>query len=213
MTHVNNLALLLNESMQNMQAMMDGMAGQDMQDGEGQSGGMQDLREMQEQMNQMLDRLQQGQNPMPGESGEQQIGMSEQLARMAAEQENIRKRLNEIIQERKGSEDDGNELEEIMREMERTEMDIITNNVTRLTNLRQQQILTRLLEHEKAELEREIDEQRVGNTAINYDLSNPVDIFEYNRVKNRELEMIRTLPPAFRPHYKSIVESYFLNVD
>lgn len=213
MTHVNNLALLLNESMQNMQMQMQ-MSGQ----GEGQpqpspgSPGFQDLRQMQEQMNQMLEQLRQGHQPMPGESGESQMGMSEQLARMAAEQEAIRNRLNELTRDLRRDGENTTELEQLMREMERTELDIVTDNITRQTQLRQQRILTRLLEHEKAQLEREQEERRVGETAIFYDLSNPADFFEYNIRKNRAMDMLRSLPPGFRPHYRSLVEIYFLNV-
>lgn len=214
MTHVNNLALLLNESMQNMQSQMQ----QAMGEGQGQEGGeggpgFGDLREMQEQMNKMLEQLQQGHQPMPGQSGSEGMGLSEQLARMAAEQEAIRNALNELASERRGEGEGTGELEELMKEMERTELDIVTNNINRRTQFRQQEILTRLLEHENAERERELEERREGNTAKFYELSNPENFFEYNRIKNRDIEMLRSVPPSLRPHYKSIVEKYFLNVE
>jgi hypothetical protein len=214
MTHINNLALLLNESMENMQNQMQMQMSGD--GGDPQTGmpapGFQDLRQMQEQMNQMLEELREGHQPMPGESGEPAMSMSEQLARMAAEQEKIRNRLNELTREMRGDGENTTELEQLMREMERTELDIVTDNITRLTQMRQQRILTRLLEHEKAEMEREQEERRVGETANFYDLSNPKDFFEYNRRKNRTLDMLQSLPPGFRPHYKNLVELYFLNV-
>ncbi len=213
MTHVNNLALLLNESMQNMQMQMQGQGqGQNSQNSPGMSG-LPDLRQMQQQMNEMLEQLRQGHQPMQGESGEQGMSMSEQLARMAAEQEAIRNRLNEIAGELRKDGQDTRELEQTMREMERTELDIVTNNISRQTQLRQQRILTRLLEHERAHLEREKEERRVGETAKTYDLSNPEDFFEYNRIKNRGIEMLRSLPPGFNPYYKNLVELYFLNVE
>ncbi len=213
MTHVNNLALLLNESMQNMQMQMQAEGqGQDSQASPGMSG-LPDLRQMQEQMNEMLEQLRQGHQPMQGESGEKGMSMSEQLARMAAEQEAIRNRLNEMAGELRKDGQDTRELEQTMREMERTELDIVTNNISRQTQLRQQRILTRLLEHERAHLEREKEERRVGETAKTYDLSNPEDFFEYNRIKNRGIEMLRSLPPGFKPHYKNLVELYFLNVE
>ena len=212
MTHVNNLALLLNESMQNMQNQMQAQGEGDPDSGQEGMPGFQDLRQMQEQMNQMLEQLREGHQPMPGESGESSMSLSEQLARMAAEQEAIRNRLNELTRDMRGDGEDVSELDQLMREMERTEMDILTNNISRQTQLRQQRILTRLLEHERAELEREQEERRVGETANFYDLSNPEDFFEYNRKKNRAMDMLRSMPPGFRPHYKSLVEIYFLNV-
>lgn len=216
MTHVNNLALLLNESMENMQNQMqaDGQGGGDPQPG-GEKDGFQDLRQMQEQMNQMLEQMREGHQPMPGESGEggeSGMGLSERLARMAAEQEAIRNRLNELSGEMRKEGQNISELDQLMREMERTELDIVTNNITRQTQLRQQRILSRLLEHERAELEREQEERRVGETAKFYDLSNPEDFFEYNREKNRAMDMLQSMPPGFRSHYKTLVELYFLNV-
>ncbi|MBW6497836.1 MAG: hypothetical protein K0B09_05585 [Bacteroidales bacterium] len=212
MTHINNLALLLNESLQNMQMQMAANAAGDPQsDGQCQSG-FPGLREMQEQLNQMLEQLQQGHQPLPGESG-QPMSVSEQLARMAAEQEAIRNQLKRLADELKQGGVDGSGLDQLQRDMERTELDIVTRNITRQTIQRQQRILTRLLEHEQAQLQREQEERREGTTAKNYELSNPADVFEYNRIRNRELEMLRSLPPGMKPFYRSLVETYFLNVE
>lgn len=213
MTHINNLALLLNESMDNMQNQMQA-SGENGADSPAPGGkeSFQNLKQMQEQMNQMLEQMREGHQPKPGESGKSGMSMSEQLARMAAEQEAIRKRLNELSGELKSEGQDVSDLDQMMKDMERTELDIVTNKIDRQTQLRQQRILTRLLEHERAELEREQEERRVGETAKNYDLSNPEDFFEYNREKNKVMDMLKSMPPGFRPHYKSLVELYFLNV-
>jgi hypothetical protein len=209
MTHVNNLALLLNESLQNMQMQMQGEGEGDMQQSAGES--MPDIRQMQEEMNQMLQQMREGQQPMPGETGEG-MGRSEQLARMAAEQEAIRRRLRELTDEIKKDGNGSGDLEEVMKDMERTELEIISGSIGRQTQLRQQRILTRLLEHEKAMLEREQEEKRVGETAIFFELSNPNLFFEYTSDKNRAIDLIRNLPPGFKQHYKSLVELYLLNV-
>jgi uncharacterized protein with von Willebrand factor type A (vWA) domain len=144
--------------------------------------------------------------------GAQPMSMSEQLARLAAEQEAIRMQLRKITEEYKRGGENTQALDQLQREMERTELDIVTRNITRQTIQRQQRILTRLLEHEKAQLQREQEERREGTTAKNYQISNPADVFEYNRNRNRELEMLRSLPPELKPFYRSLVENYFLNV-
>lgn len=212
MTHINNLALLLNESLQNMQMQMSmNSSGNPENSGQGQCD-FPGLRQMQEQLNQMLEQLQQGQQPMPGESGKP-MSVSEQLARLAAEQESIRNQLKQLADELKQGGEDGRALDQLMRDMERTELDIVNRNVTRQTVQRQQRILTRLLEHERAQLQREQEERREATTAKNYEISNPADVFEYNRIRNRELEMLRSLPPGLKPFYRSLVETYFLNVE
>jgi putative component of toxin-antitoxin plasmid stabilization module len=213
MTHINNLALLLNESLQNMRMQMQMSMGQ----GEGMPMPMpsfESLREMQEQMNEMLQQMQEGNDPMPGQQGEgRPMSESEAMARMAAEQEAIRRELQklseELLQQGVG---DREALEELQRDMERNELDMLRKQIGRQTIMRQERIMTRLLEHEQAELEREMEERRVGNTAKSYDISNPESVFEYNRIRNRELEMLQSLPPGLKPFYRSLVESYFLNV-
>jgi hypothetical protein len=214
MTHINNLALLLNESLQNMQAQM--AAAQGMGDPNQQGGGepsFQNLRNMQQGLNEMLQQIQDGHQPMPGETGET-MSMSEQLARMAAEQEAIRNQLQKLANEIMSEGGDlSRELDQLQRDMERTELDIVSQRITRQTMLRQERILTRLLEHERAELQREMEERREGTTAENYDLSNPAGFFEYNRIRNRELEMLRRVPAGLKPYYRSLVETYFLNVE
>lgn len=213
MMHINNLALMLNESLQNMQMSMQAQGqGQPMNNSNPQQG-MGDLRQMQEKMNQMLEQLRQGHQQQQGESGQEGMSLSEQLARMAAQQEAIRKRLNEIAdQYREDGTGTGN-LEEIIRDMERTELDIVTNRISRQTRLRQQKILSRLLEHERAEIEREKEEKRVGETANFYEISNPEDFLKYNMDKNSAVEMLQFLPPEFKPFYKTMIEDYFLNVE
>jgi len=215
MTHVNNLALLLNESLQNMQnqlsssggggGMCPSMGGSDPSFG--------NMRQMQQQLNEMLQQMQQGHQPLPGQTGEGQMSDSEAMARMAAEQEAIRRELekmrDQLKQEGMG---DSQELIDLQRDMERTELDIVRKQINRQTINRQERILTRLLEHEKAELQREMEERRVGNTAYDYDISNPDELFDLGRMRNQELEMLRSLPVGLRPFYRSKVENYFLNV-
>jgi hypothetical protein len=210
MTHVNNLALLLNEALQDMQMQMEGGGG----DGSCPmpSVGMQDIGEMQQRLNEILEQLQQGHQPMPGETGEP-TSMSEQLARAAAEQEAIRNRLGELLKQLQDSGYDTKELQQAMGEMERTETDIVNRRINRQTINRQKQILTRLLEHEKALMEREMEERREGTTANKYDLSNPELYFEYNRKRANQQELLRRLPPNLKGYYKSLVERYLINLE
>ncbi len=215
MMHINNLALLLNESLQDIrqQMAMGGQGlGEDDQAGAGPS--FQDMREMQEKLNEMLQQMREGHEPMPGEAGESPMSLSEQMARMAAEQEAIRNKLKEMEDElRSQGLEEGAGLDELQREMQQTELDILRKELSRETMLRQERILTRLLEHEKAELQRETEDRREGTTAEDYPISNPEDFFEYNRIRERELEMLRSMPPGLRPFYRTLVEQYFLYVE
>ena len=169
-------------------------------------------REMQEALNKMLEQMQGGQTPQRGDSGNQ-MSESEAFARMAAEQERIRREIQRLrenaIRDGLG---DGSELLEMQRMMEQTELELVRKQINSQMIFRQQQILTRLLEHERAEQLQEEEERRVGNTAKNYELSNPEQIFEYNRIRGDELELLRRLPPGMNPWYRNLVEKYILGL-
>ncbi|NNC83347.1 MAG: DUF4175 family protein [Flavobacteriales bacterium] len=222
MTSLNNLALLLDEALQQMQqqmaSSMPGTGNCQKPGGSGQGkpkpGKGNSMSQMQKAMQQRLEQLQKGMTPGKGKAGPGRFGMSEQLARTAAEQAAIRRELEKMSQElNQDGSGAGNELKEIAKQMEETEKDIVNMQITRQTLERQQEILTRLLKSEKAEREREQDNKRISNEAQNYELSSPENFFEYQRAKQKEVELLRTVPPSLKPYYKNKVNEYFLNFD
>lgn len=213
MTSINNLALLLSESLEQMQQQMMSMQsdGQSSCPNPGQPGGaqkMNSMRGLQEQLNQQLQQLRDGQKP--GEQGQQGQQMSEQLARMAAQQAAIRRQMEKFRDELKGEGrfSDGN-ISKMIDDMEKTEKDIVNDRITQQTLQRQQEILTRLLKSEKAEQEREEEQRRESREAREIIPQNPGEFFEYNKIKNREMELLKTLPPNLKPFYKNKVTEYF----
>lgn len=218
MTSLNNLALLLDEALQQMmQAMANSMPGSgncEKPGGKGQGKPkLGDMGKMQKALSKRLEELQKGMNP-GGKAGPGRFGMSEQLARTAAEQGAIRRELERLGQEmNKDGSGNGNQLKEIAKDMEETEKDIVNMEITRQTLERQQDILTRLLESEKAEREREQDNKRKSTEAQSYGLSSPENFFEYQKAKAREVELLRTVSPSLKPYYRNKVNEYFLNFD
>ncbi len=229
MTGMNNLALLLQEAMQQMQQQMqqqaNGKGKGSSSCGKGGSGGekmsFKKMQSMQEQLGKNMEKMkeqlkQQGNKPKPGGKGGQGQGgepsMSEQMARMAAQQEGIRKQLQEMRDEmaKEGKGNDGN-LNNMIQNMELNETDIVNKNITNQTLMRQKEILTRLLESEKAMRQREQEERRESTEAKNQNFGNPKDFFEYNKIKNRETELLKTVPPSLKPFYKNKVSTYFYN--
>jgi hypothetical protein len=222
MTSLNELALLLDDALQQMQkemaSMMQGTGNCSKPGGKGQgkpgkNGKPKSMSQMQKAMQEKLKGLQKGMSPgqsgMPGRSG-----MSEKLAKTAAEQGALRRALEEKAKElNEDGSGNGNQLKKIAKDMEEVERDIVNNDVTRETINRQQEILTRLLQHEKAEKEREYDNKRKSNEAIEYQISNPDKYFEHNQMKQKEIELLRTVPPDLRPYYKNKVNEYFIKFD
>jgi hypothetical protein len=242
MTSVNNLALLLNEALEQMQQQMKEQkeskskkAGKCKKPGSGSgknpsNSGMpaSSMRKLQEQLNQQLQQmkeaLEKGQKPgqkpgdkkgekpgsglgQNGQSGLNMPGNSEQFAKMAAQQEALRRQMQSLMDKlkNKGKNPGG----DIANMMEETEKELVNKQITNQTMKRQQEILSRLLESEKAEREREQDEQRKSNEAKNQNLSNPGEFLEYKRLKEKEMELLNTVPPSLTPYYKEKVNNYF----
>jgi hypothetical protein len=147
----------------------------------------------------------------PGEGGMGNMpGMSQQLAEMAAQQAALRQKIQELSQElNKDGTGAGNGLKEIVKEMEKVEEDIVNMRISNQTINRQKDIMTRLLEHEKAQREQEYDEKRKANEAKEYEISNPSKFLEYKLKKEKELELLKTIPPSLKPYYKNKVNEYY----
>ena len=216
MTSVNNLALLLSEALNKMQQQQNmDMPGNSSCDNPGGSkpGKMpQNMSEMQKQLNQQMQKMKDGQQK-GGEKGKGgQPSEGEQFARMAAEQEAIRRQMQKYLDELKsmGKTGEGG-LNKLMEDMEKTELDLVNKRLTEETMQRQEEIVTRLLKHEKAFREREKEERRESNEAINQDYSNPNDFLEYKRILSKEVELLKTVPPDLKPYYKRKVNEYFYN--
>lgn len=218
MTSVNNLALMLAESLkqmqQNMQGKGSGKASAKCNKPGGSGGKMKSMRQMQEQMNQQLKEMREGmQNPgKPGSQGQKK--MSEKLARMAAQQEALRKQMQEYGQElqKEGTGMDKG-FKEMMQEMEKTETDLVNKRISLETLKRQQEIVTRMLESEKAEQQRELDQQRESNEAKDIYYNNPAKFFKNNKTRQNESELLHTIPPGLKQFYKSKVNAYFLSFE
>jgi len=179
------------------------------------SGSMKSMRQLQEQLNKQIESLKKGKNDDGKKEGGQKSqsgqGMSEQLARMAAEQEAIRNQMGKLSEQldKEGQFGASKEIKKIMEEMEKTETDLVNKMLTQETLLRQKEILTRLLKSEKAELEREKEEKRESTEASDQDFRNPEKYFEYNGKELNEVELLKTMPPSLNPFYKSKVNQYF----
>lgn len=187
------------------------------------------IRKLQEQLNKQLqdmkDAMEKGQKPgdkpgdkkgekpgmgSKGSTGTGMMGSSEQYAKMAAQQEALRRQMQSMMEKlKKEGKNPGGNLASLMEE---TEKDLVNKRLTNETMKRQQEILTRLLESEKAEQEREQDEQRKSKEAKNENLSNPERFLEYKRLKEKEMELLNTVPPGLNSYYKEKVNLYFNSV-
>lgn len=207
MTSMNNLALMLSEALSQLQKQQS-KSGK----GKGKQPSLSQLSKMQQQLNQNMqkarEQMQKMGNPQQGKPGQQ--GMSEQFAKMAREQQMIRQTLQQINKEnnKDGTNGLGN-LDKISKEMEQTENDLVNKKITDDALKRQQQIQTRLLEAEKAEQERDQDQKRESRAASNMPPGYIKALQDYEQVKAKQTEQIKTVPAALNLYYRQKIKKYF----
>ncbi|WP_254168331.1 DUF4175 family protein [Chryseosolibacter histidini] len=198
MTSINNLALMLDDHFDMMMQMM-ANAQPSMKKSNQKKGQKPSLSQMQQQLNQKIQELKNS-----GKSGRQ---LSEELAEMAAEQERIRRALQEMQEKMKNEgQMPGGDLPS---KMEQTEMELVNKQITEQMIKRQKEIMTRLLETEKSMREQDMDDERKGETAKDYEKEIPKAFEEYLRLKEKEVELLKTVPPKLYPYYKKEVSEYF----
>jgi hypothetical protein len=201
MTSLNNLALMLDDHLQMMMDMMANAKASLGKQKQKKSGQKPSLSQLQQQLNQRIQELKNS-----GKNGKQ---LSEELAELAAEQERIRKALQEM--QEKLNQQNGGKMpgDQLPGKMEQTEMDLVNKQLSDQLIRRQQEILTRLLETEKSAREQDMDEERKGETAKDYEKEMPKAFEEYLRLKEKEVELLKTVPPKLYPYYKKEVSDYF----
>ncbi|WP_256010917.1 DUF4175 family protein [Desertivirga xinjiangensis] len=206
MTSINNLALMLSEVQEALQKMQNSQ-----QKGKGKQKSLSQLSQMQEELNKNMQnarqQMQSG-NQNKGQGKESQ--MSEQMARMAREQQLIRQSLQEINRDlnKNGKGELGN-LDKVSKEMEQSETDLVNKTIRQETLIRQQEILTRLLEAEKSERERELDTKRESKQGKDQSAKNKIVLDEFKKLKQSEIELLKTVPPSLNSFYKMKVGDYF----
>jgi hypothetical protein len=230
MTSYNNLALLLNEALESMQSEMkaDQPAGSCDNPGKGRPkpGSSPSQGDMKEMLKKQLEQMQKGMKEggkkpgekpgegigkKPGQGGEGGMGLgNKEIAKMAAEQTAIRQRLEELRSKlNKDGKGLGNKLNPLLKELEEQERSLINKNIDKETINRQKDILTRLLESEEALMERGFEEKRESKSGKDDNSGNKIRVDEYKNKKLNQLELLRSIDPAYRRYYKEKASQYF----
>ena len=210
MTAMNNLALMLIDALDQLQKSKNGSG-----NGKSKQQTLGELAKMQQQLNQNMQKAReqmqkQGNKDGNGQKQGEQGSMSEQLARMAREQQMIRETLQQINAEdnKDGTNKLGN-LDKISQQMEQNERDLVNKHITDEALKRQEQIQTRLLEAEKAEQQRDQDQKRESNTGKDMPPGYIKALQDYQQVKAKQTEQIKTESPALNLYYKQKINIYF----
>ncbi len=208
MTSLNNLALMLSDVLKQMQDdLKNGKPNpncKNPKNGKGKKLSMKALKEMQEKMGKEMESK--------GKGGK---CTSKELAKMAAEQAAIRKQLRDL-QKQLEKEGNGKKLGDLQKTqdlMDEVEKDIVNKKITEETLKRQREILTRLLDHERAEKEQEQDEERKSNEGKDVKRELPPSLQEYLKQRQKGQELLRSVSPNLNPYYEGKVKEYFKSIE
>ena len=209
MKNVNDLALMLSESMNQMQQQMSEAQGNEScpKPGQGKGGKGKEPKdkvgEGQKSVNESLKKMKEKMQGMG--KGQQSQEFAKMAAQQAAMREALKKKQKELQERGKG--DKG--LQDIIDQMEKTETELVNKKLDNGTMKRNDEILTRLLESEKAERERKEDEQRKADVAKSQENDMPASLKEYIKKRQAEVEQYQKVSPTLKPYYKQLVEEYF----
>jgi hypothetical protein len=182
-------------------AMMDGS--QNCQKPGKGKGSMDSLKKMQQELAKELGKMKGSQEGPPQPGSKPGMGqMSKEMVEMMAKQEQIRKALEgmEKKEDAEGKKGNGG-LQKAIEEMKKNEDDIANKRFNKEFFERQQEILTRLLEVEEADLQRKEDEQRVGETAKTASNTSGNSIEQYLKEKAAQVEELRLQQVRFKNFY------------
>lgn len=224
LTSMNNLSLMLAESMQEMKQKQSECKSKCKKAGNGscnKPGGKgkskkNRAKELQQQLNRQMEAMkrsmeQQGKQQQ-GQSGQQQ--WSEQFAKMAAQQEAIRKMMQDYQNQLKSENGVGDaSLDKLIEEMQKTEKELVNRTLSDQTLIRQKDIETRMLESEKADRKQDEEKKRESTEGRDILNANPPKDWNLDKTKQSQQEMLRTVPVNLNYYYKEKVNNYFYNID
>jgi len=194
LTSVNDLSLFLSEIIKQLQKnMANSMPGNKNCNKPGNNPNpnsmSSSLKSMQKSLQQQLEKALQMMKE--GNSGK---SVNNELGKAISQQEAMHDLLQKMMSQGQVGSSAYETLKQADQLLNKVKEDILRNNLSSSTIERQKQILTRLLEAEKAENEREIDEKRKSNTAdkqffsktgITFENNQTIDNFEEKLLKNK----------------------------
>ena len=176
--------------------------------GQGQSGEqMQQMTQRQQGLSQQMSQV-----PVPSSNPGEMTGQTQaNVRRMAAEQKEIRKGMEELAGEVGSTSDVLGSLDDIVEEMRNMERDLESANITPETRERQEKILSRMLDAQRSMRERGYKRERRSESGNRFEATAPVDLprtLSESRDRIRD-DLVRMPNFEYPPEYEELIRSYF----
>ncbi|RZJ38295.1 MAG: hypothetical protein EOO18_03715 [Chryseobacterium sp.] len=210
MTGMNNLALMLNEVLDQLQKQKNQKGG-----GKGKrQQSMQQLQKMQEQLNNNMQKAKDEMQKNGNQGNVPKGQMSEQFAKMAQQQQMIREAMQKINQEQNkdGKSKMGN-LNQMIKDMALTEKELVNKRIEQETINRQRSLLTKMLEADQAQREQDEDSKRESKAGREFPPAFIKMMEEFKKTEQTQTEQIRKVPPKLNDYYKNKISTYFKSLN
>jgi hypothetical protein len=143
-------------------------------------------------------------------SGGKEAGRSleQDLVEMALLQEQLRRQIQELRKEalKNGNTGDAANLHKLEELMEEQEKNLVNKTLDEKSVQRQKEIMTRLLEHEKAERKQGEEDNRESQQGKSKDLLVPDEIRLETQKRVKQKEQLQRIPPALNPYYEEKIK-------
>jgi hypothetical protein len=202
----NTLALYLEELKNQMEKQKQGSGSGKSKKGK-QDEAMQNLKQQQKKLKEELEKLLEQMKNGSGKPNDDK--MSEQIVKTLAEQEIFNKMLQEMQNQKGISPESDKKLKEIKQLSDQNIQELINKKISPELINRNQKILTRLLESEKAEKEREQENKRESKEGVKKDMDVPEELKESLKNENKYRETLQKSNLNLKNYYKNISNDYF----
>lgn len=201
MMHLNELALLLSDLMNQLMNQSSGGEGMSMQQMQ------QQLQQMAGQQQKLNEQIQQMLNEMQG--NRLSSDMQQRLRQMAAQQRAIQEQLKQLNRDPNARGKLLGDLNKVADQMEETIRELQRNQLDRPLIERQQQILTRLLDAQKSLQERGREKEREGRRGKDVNRESPADLPREEQIEKLRRDLLRALETGYAPDYEELIKRYF----
>ncbi len=221
MKELNELANMLVEALSDLQEQIKqqqagNKACSKPQQGAGQS--MRKIAKQQQMLNQLMEQLykrmqkqgkqNQGQNRQQQGNPKDGNEHSEEYQRLAEKQRQIREQMKELMDRMRENGEKGlGDLSKVMQQMKQTEQELADKIFNEATLKRQQQILDRLLDYDKAMREKDWDKKRKSTTA-QFQRFKGGKIPEWENRQELQRNIYRKFYLKYTPFYQNLILNY-----
>lgn len=139
---------------------------------------------------------------------EQGRSLEQDLVEMALLQEQLRRQIQELRKEalKNGNTGDAANLHKLEQLMEEQEKNLVNKTLDERSVQRQKEIMTRLLEHEKAERKQGQEDNRESQQSKPKELLVPDEIRLETQKRIKQKEQLQRIPPALNPYYEEKIK-------